>query len=179
MGEFYHRLKRPDDAKATWAAIISGNNRNTRNLVRFAEVYAGFGYMPEALATMGEACGMDPEFSDRLRFAEMLREEAQLDNALEQIEIAAPMAETPDERQVVLNDRIKCYQASGELPQQIAAACRDELDSGTDATARRWQHPRPVLRGRPQHGTGHGLHSHGTGTRSRFHPGPRRGRPHL
>jgi tetratricopeptide (TPR) repeat protein len=138
LGEFYHRLKRPDDAKATWAAIISGNNRTTRNLVRLAEVYAGFGYMPEALATMREACALDPEFSDRLRFAEMLLEEAQLDEALEQIDAAAPMAETPDERQLVLNERIRCYQASGELPQQIAAL-RDELDAALDADSERWQ----------------------------------------
>ena len=138
LGEFYHRLKRPDDAKQTWEAIVGGNNRNTRNLVRLAEVYAGFGYMPEAIATMREACGMQPEFSDRLRFAEMLREEAIVDEALEQIDIAAPLAETPDERQVVLNERIKCYQAAGELPQRIADL-RGELDAGTDATTERWQ----------------------------------------
>ncbi len=138
LGEFYHRLKRPEDAKQTWEAIAAGDNRTTRNLVRLAEVYAGFGYMPEAIATMREACGMQPEFSDRLRFAEMLREEAILDEALEQVEIAAPLAETPDERQMVLNERIKCYQASGELPQRIADL-RGELDAGTDATSERWQ----------------------------------------
>ena len=50
LGEYLHQLKRPDEAKAAWAKIAEGPNRNAKNLTRLAEVLAGFGYVKEAIA---------------------------------------------------------------------------------------------------------------------------------
>ena len=44
LGEYYHVLERPEDAKKVWRQIASGENRNRQNLVRLAEVFGGFGY---------------------------------------------------------------------------------------------------------------------------------------
>ena len=138
LGEFFHRLKRPEDAQATWQAIVAGDNRTTRNLVRLAEVYFGFGYTAKGIETMREACELDPEFGDHLRFAEMLREEGQVDEALSRLAIAAPLAESPDERQTVLGEQIQCYQASGRLSEQIDALAA-EIDGSDAPSAEQWQ----------------------------------------
>ena len=50
IGEYLHNLKRPDEAKAAWAKIADGTNKNAKNLARLAEVLAGFGYLKEAAA---------------------------------------------------------------------------------------------------------------------------------
>src|SRR5262249_706705 len=38
LGEYYHSLKRPDDALATGKEIAAGKNRNAKSLARLAEV---------------------------------------------------------------------------------------------------------------------------------------------
>ena len=49
LGEYLHQLKRSDEARAAWARIAEGPNRNAKNLTRLAEVLAGFGYVKEAI----------------------------------------------------------------------------------------------------------------------------------
>ena len=55
LGEYLHNLKRPDEAKAAWAKIAEGPNKNAKNLARLAEVLAGFGYVKEAIPPLTEA----------------------------------------------------------------------------------------------------------------------------
>ena len=38
IGEYLHNLKRPDEARAAWAKIAEGPNRNAKTLARLAEV---------------------------------------------------------------------------------------------------------------------------------------------
>ena len=52
LGEYLHNLKRSDEAKAAWAKIADGPNKNAKNLTRLAEVLAGFGYVKEAIAPL-------------------------------------------------------------------------------------------------------------------------------
>ena len=62
LGEYYHALKRSDEALAAWRAIAAGPNRNAKNLTRLAEVLTGYGYKDEAIAAVAEACRLDPRF---------------------------------------------------------------------------------------------------------------------
>ena len=41
LGEYYHSLKRSDEALATWRPIAEGKNRDAKNLARLAEVARG------------------------------------------------------------------------------------------------------------------------------------------
>src|SRR5262249_13186976 len=73
LGEYYHTLKRPQEALATWAEIASGKNKNAKNLGRLAEVLSGFNYNKEAVEASAEACKLDTETFDlHLKYAELL-----------------------------------------------------------------------------------------------------------
>ena len=137
LGEYYHVLERSDDAKATWKQVAAGGKRNTKNLVRLAEVFHGFGYREDAVAAMTDACGLDPEFNDRVRYSQMLREVERYEDADKQLNLARDISETQDERQMVLGERIKNLQASDKLEGAITALHND-LKADKDATSDRW-----------------------------------------
>lgn len=121
LGEYLHTLDRRDEALAVWQEIATGDQRNTKTLLRLAEVYRGFGYREQSLEAMGQACALDPEFADIVRYATMLREAAQHDPALQQLDRADQLAANDDERDQVLAERIKVYVDAGRVDGQIAA----------------------------------------------------------
>ena len=137
LGEYLHVLQRPDGAKQIWDGMIAGDQRTTENLVRLSEVYRGFDYTEDALRTMADACDMDPEFSNRIRFSQMLRDARLVENSLTQLELAHAMTETPEQRQVVLDERIKTLREGGLLAErtsQLASALKT-----TDGSADQWR----------------------------------------
>src|SRR5262249_3522873 len=137
-GEFYHTLKRPEDALATWNEIAAGKNRNAKSLARLAEVLSGFGYLKEAIATSAEACKLEgDDFNLHVRHAGLLHQAERFDAALEELEVAAKLAGNAEENEEVLQEQIKNYQAKDSLPAE-ADALQKELTAGKDATARRW-----------------------------------------
>ena len=74
LGEYYHSLKRSEEALATWRPIAEGPNRTSKNLARLAEVFAGFGYRKEAVAAMADAVSLEKDdFTLRMTYAELLR----------------------------------------------------------------------------------------------------------
>ena len=139
LGEYYHSLKRKDDALQVWGKIAEGTNRTAKNLGRLAEVLTGFGYLKEALGPIAEACKLDPDAFDlQLKYAEWLLQAERFDDALKQLDAAARAADDPEQTEAVLDLRIKTYVAQGKLSEQ-AEALRKELDAGKDATADRWR----------------------------------------
>ena len=147
LGEYLYQLQRTDEAIATWKQIANGERRSKANLIRLAEVLNRFGQTTPALESMREACGMDPESFERIQFAEMLRNAAEssrtressdqtannasdrslttsategrlLTEALEQLNLAEQSAETPDERQQILRERVKTLIVAGQLEEQ-------------------------------------------------------------
>jgi len=115
LGEYYHILQRPEDAKKTWQQMVAGDLRTTQNLVRLSEVFKGFGYQDEAVSTMQEACAMDPDFGDLIRFSTMLRDAKRFDDSLAQLDRADKLTASREEAQIVLNERIKSYLEGGQL----------------------------------------------------------------
>ncbi|MEM9656922.1 MAG: tetratricopeptide repeat protein, partial [Planctomycetota bacterium] len=122
LGEYLHQLGRKDEALQAWRELASGDRRTRDNLVRLSEVYGAFQYPEQALAVMAEACGMDPTFGHRARYAELLREGSKFDEALAQLDQAEELADDPELRELVIEERIKNYQASGTLADRIDQA---------------------------------------------------------
>ena len=174
VGEYLHQLQRTDAAVTEWEQIADGDRRTKGNLIRLAEVLNRFGQNELALASMREACEMTPEPTERLQFAEMLRnwraagrepsvsspdpttvgtnetaanteglrpplaEDEILTEALQQLDLAEQSIEAADERQQILQERIKCLQVAGQLESQIQDISA-ELSAGTNVTADRWR----------------------------------------
>ena len=175
LGEYLHRLQRPDEAVVAWNEMGTGSRRTKENLIRLAEVLNQFNQIEPALASMREACGLSPDPLERVQFAEMLRtgraagrepsvsshntdtentnavaeshsegsrpplaEDILFTEAFEQLDLADQSAETPDERQQILKERIQCLIAAGQLEQQIRQLAT-ELNAGTNVTAERWR----------------------------------------
>jgi tetratricopeptide (TPR) repeat protein len=174
LGEYLHQLQRTDEAVAEWKQIAEGDRRTKANLIRLAEVLNRFGQSELALASMREACEMNPEPTERLQFAEMLRtwraagrepsvsspdpttvgtnetaanteglrpplaEDEILAEALQQLDLAEQSTEAADERQQILQERIKCLQVAGQLESEIQKLV-SELSAGTNVTADRWR----------------------------------------
>ncbi|MBX9583075.1 MAG: tetratricopeptide repeat protein, partial [Gemmataceae bacterium] len=138
LGEYLHTLKRSDEALATWRPIAEGPNRNSKNLARLAEVFAGFGYRKEAVQAMADAVALErDDFGLLTTYANLLADDGQFDAALKQLDAAGKVTSNAEEVEQILVARIKVYQATETLTEKIDGLQR-ELDAGTDATADRW-----------------------------------------
>ena len=174
VGEYLHQLQRTDEAVTEWKQIAEGDRRTKANLIRLAEVLNRFGQSELAVASMREACEMSPEPTERLQFAEMLRnrraagrepsensnefatgessnapansegshpplaEDEFLAEVLQQLDLAEQSTEAAEERQQILNERVKCFQVAGQLESEIQKISA-ELTAGTNVTADRWR----------------------------------------
>jgi tetratricopeptide (TPR) repeat protein len=125
LGDYLQALGRSDEAIRAWEAIATGDQRNTANLNRLAEILQAAGLPEKALSTLQAACELTPEFSDRLKLARWLRE-YELDgrypraiDALKQLDLAESLAETDEERRLILEERIQSLIAAKQLQQAI------------------------------------------------------------
>ncbi len=135
LGEYYHQLKRPADALATWR---TGVGKAAAEQGRLGEVLAGFGYRKEALDPLTEAVRLAPDdFDLRLKLADLL---VQLDrplDGLKELAAAAKSADGAEQAEAVLAREIHAYQAANTLAAQVAGLKAD-LDAGKAADAPRW-----------------------------------------
>jgi len=116
LGEYYHTLKRPADALATWRATAAGANRNARSLGRLGEVLAGFGYRAEAAEPLTEACRLEPDdFDLRLKLADLRLAMDRPAEALPDLEKAETLAAAEEQSEAVVDRLIRAYQSSGSL----------------------------------------------------------------
>src|SRR5262249_26420005 len=115
-----------------------GETRGAKQRARLGEVFAGFGYRPEALAAFADALALDKDdITLRLKYADLLGQDGQHDAALAQLDVAAKQAGNADEAEAVLLAQIKGYQATETLLTR-AEALQKELEAGTAAPAERW-----------------------------------------
>lgn len=134
LGEYYHALKRSDEALAAWREIAAGRNRNAKNLTRLAEVLSGFGYLKEAVETMGQACELEnDDFSRLLAYAELLGQDGKFDKSLTELEAAEKLAQNDEEHEGVLNQQIKVYEAAERLPAEIDSLSQRLESNGAGA----------------------------------------------
>jgi tetratricopeptide (TPR) repeat protein len=120
LGEYYHTLKRPEDALATWRGIASGPDRSAASQARLGEILAGFGYKSEAIDAFFEACKLDPgSYPPRLRLTELLLGARRFDEAEVQLVAAEPLAENEERREEILTRRIELDEAAGRLAARL------------------------------------------------------------
>jgi tetratricopeptide (TPR) repeat protein len=138
LGEYYHTLKRSDDALKTWAEMASGPNRNAKNLSRLSEVLSGFGFLEPALKAAGEARELAPDdYNLRIKYAALLHRAERHAEALAQLDIADKLASDDDEFLAVVEQQIKNLMMLGQIG-TASDQLKKELDAGQAASARRW-----------------------------------------
>jgi len=120
LGEYLHQPDRQDEAIEVWESIAADDRRNRESLVRLAEVFATFDLPDRSVTTWEAAAEFDLTFAQELRFAGVLRKSKNFETALERLEVAEGKAESPDERDQLLKDRITTYSEAGTLADQIA-----------------------------------------------------------
>ncbi|MCA9069891.1 MAG: tetratricopeptide repeat protein, partial [Planctomycetaceae bacterium] len=120
LGEYLHRLDRHKEALPVWRSIAEGELRTRENLVRLAEVLHQFEEPKEALKTLAEACEKNPTITERIRYAEWLRDEEAYEKALAQLKLASEQTDTVDDREKIFTEEVKTYQAAGQLEERIA-----------------------------------------------------------
>ena len=129
LGEYYHSLKRKEEALAEWRGIAAGKLKTPANVARLAEVLASFGYLPEAVETNAEACKLDPrDFLLQVKQVDLLAQADQHDEALLQLEIVKKMAANDEEREAWLSRDLRELQSTEKLSARIAEV-RKELDT--------------------------------------------------
>lgn len=126
LGEYLHSLDRKDEAIEVWKSIAAEDRRGRESLVRLAEVLGTFKLPDLALQAWKDASEFDLTFVQELRFAAKLSEAKQYDTALLRLDRAESLAETPDEHEQLLKDRIGVYQSSGTLAEQIQTVSAQE-----------------------------------------------------
>ncbi|MCO6045540.1 tetratricopeptide repeat protein [Aeoliella sp. ICT_H6.2] len=138
LGEYLFQLGKKDQAVTVWEELAAGERETRDNLVRLSEVFSTFGLDNKALDVMKRACEMKPTFGHRARYAELLREAEQYDQALAQLDLAEPLADDPELRELVITERIKNYQGSGTLQDRIANA-EDAVAGPSKEDPHAWQ----------------------------------------
>ncbi len=136
LGEYYHALKRPTNALATWRASAEGTSKNSKTLGRLGEVLAGFGYREEAVGPLTEAIQLEPDdFDLRLKLADLKLALDRPLEALPELDKAETLAAAEEQTEAVLERLIHAYQASGTLANRIE---RLEKSLVTAPTAAGW-----------------------------------------
>ncbi len=120
LGEYFHSLKRKDEAMATWRLMADGKSKNAANVARLAEVLSGFGYLTEAVETNAEACQLDPkEINLQIKQVDLLSQAEKHEDALKQLDVVKKLAANDEEREAWLGRELKELQAIGKLKDRI------------------------------------------------------------
>ena len=126
LGDYLQTLGRTEEAVQVWNTIAEGDQRNTVNLIRLAEIFRAAGLQDKAISTLQAACELTPDINDHLRLARWLREYEVAGNhpkaadSIKQLDIAETLAETDEERRILLAERILSLLAAEKLDHAIA-----------------------------------------------------------
>lgn len=116
LGEYYHQLKRTDEALSTWRKTIAGKKRTAESLARLAEVLSSFGYLQQAIPEIQAACELDPkDFSLQLKAADLFAKAEKYAEALAALGKSEKLAQNADESEAVLASQLKVYQLEDSL----------------------------------------------------------------
>jgi tetratricopeptide (TPR) repeat protein len=127
LGEYYHHLKRDDEALATWKKITEGKNRTATNLARLAEVLSSFGYLEQAIPEIQAACTLEPkDLTLYLKAADLLTKAEQYPDAVHELTRAESLVLNAEEAELVFSVQLKVYQLEGSLERRA-----NELEMAT------------------------------------------------
>ncbi|PAY21611.1 hypothetical protein CKO51_00680 [Rhodopirellula sp. SM50] len=126
LGELLHGLGRHDEAIAVWQSMADGQRRTAESLIRLATVFGSFKLTDLALQCWRQAAELDLSFDQRLRYVRVLSEANRHDAAFAELETAAGLAQSSQERERLIRHRIEALRASGKLGEQIAQVSVEE-----------------------------------------------------
>ncbi|MBC8116215.1 MAG: tetratricopeptide repeat protein, partial [Candidatus Saccharimonas sp.] len=136
LGEYFHSLKRKDEAMATWRQMADGKAKTAANVARLAEVLSGFGYLTEAVETNAEACKLDPkEINLQIKQVDLLSQAEKHEDALKQLDVVKKLAANDEEREAWLGRELKELQAIDKLKERVAALSKELVGPGDKGTA--------------------------------------------
>lgn len=126
LGEYYHSLKKPNEALETWNGIAGGANKNAKNLGRLGEVLKGFGFVAEADASFAEACRLAPDdFELRIQRADTLYQLGKYAEVDAELGVAGKLALDDDQAETVFTQQVRNDQASDKVTERIASLKKD------------------------------------------------------
>ena len=126
LGEYFKILGRTEEALETWESIAAPPRRGRQSLVRLAEILGVFEMPEKALETWREAAEFDLTLDERVRYAVKLRESNRFPLALEQLALAAKIAETSEESERVFLAELQTHLEADSLRDHIANFSKSE-----------------------------------------------------
>lgn len=120
LGEYLHRLGRNEEAVQTWNSIASDDRHVPVNLIRLADIFASNDYPKRSLQAWRDAAKQDLSLEQQRRFARALSSAGEHDDALQQLDRAAELAQGDEESEQLMRDRILILQAADRLSEHIA-----------------------------------------------------------
>ena len=140
LAEVLNRFGQSESALASMREACEMSPEPTERL-QFAEMLRtrrAAGRQPSELPLDSTTVGTDRETANSEGSHPPLAEDKYLAEALQQLDLAEQSTEAADERQQILQERIKCLQVAGQLESQIQKISA-ELAAGTNVTADRWR----------------------------------------
>jgi tetratricopeptide (TPR) repeat protein len=121
LGQYLYSLGRIDEALEVWNQIPALLSDSAEGFIQLAEILDRFGSRDRAITAMKSAVERSPDFTNRLRYVRILREsfgaesDQYVDSALEQLSLADSQAETSNDKQLLLNEKIETLTMAGRL----------------------------------------------------------------
>jgi tetratricopeptide (TPR) repeat protein len=147
LGLFLHRRQRPSEALEVWNQLVAGPLKSPESLGQLADILQRNGFLQQAIQARREACSLNPELNDRLRFVELLLLVAEggdagaqqyFPEAIGQLDLADNAAAELIERERVLELRVRALLASDGLAaalQTERARISEKTSAGTVTAA--------------------------------------------
>ena len=120
LGETLYELGHRDAALREWLLIADGPRRNTQSLTQLSLILEKSLESAAALKAMQQACELEPNISDHIRLARLLRRTGQLNAGYEQLDRAAAMAVSLAEQQMINEARRDAWKQDPSLHQRAA-----------------------------------------------------------
>ena len=138
LATYLHRLGRSDESRKVIADGIEAAAESRLDLVRLSDIANRLGFREEAINAMQLACNNHPEFSDRMKFAKLLKDANRLEQALAQLQLAANQAEQTGDLNRLWDAQIDTLRNNNKLSLQIEQL-ENQLQSDNQTSADSWQ----------------------------------------
>ncbi len=122
LGIYLHHVGRLDEARAEIKDAIDAAANDRVSLISLSDVAARLSFRDEAVRALQIVCSKQPQFSDRMKLAKLLRSNAQASLALDQLNQAADLAENASEWNALWDAELEVLRALPYVERQTRNA---------------------------------------------------------
>ncbi|MBL8810316.1 MAG: tetratricopeptide repeat protein, partial [Planctomycetaceae bacterium] len=143
LGDYLFQLRRREEAISVWRDIASGDRRTADNLIELTSVFLANGLKKDAIESLSAACELRSDFTQLLRLAEIQRSyeidgtRPHIADSLKTLDRATPLAESEEDRVLVVAARISSLELSAGLAEYLKALS-DRITTQGTATVEDW-----------------------------------------